>query len=569
MEKDLRLARRFAGAILGPRGIAAVDGRLHGPGARLFREDQRITLAGRATVDGVRPQPGIDLVVAGAALDPVVAATADDHVVAIAAEEFGGAFAGVDEIAARAAGHIVGAIARVDLVALEAAVDEIPARRAVDRVVMVSTIDVERERRADRRGWRGSASFLAVGPDAVEAGTTVDRVDAGAAFDLVGVDVESADRNRIPGVTAVVVAVDDVVAILAVELVAAGVAHDPVHPVAAEDRVFVVTAPDPVVAVAGVDRVHARAAIDEVLPGSGPGAAVVVAVDLVVAGIARERVARIAPERVAAPQPIEEVAVVAPLEPVRGGAADQLVGPLAAEERVHALATGELVVAVAARAPHRRGDVGGEGHHVGLFAGVEPDEVEVARIERSRFEVIGLDDDLPWQGRAVFVDRLLDRELLFAVLDARHHAASPWAHVEHERPDRVARGDRADVHRCIDRPDVGHHLGELGRGRRTADLRPAEEPLIQEVQRLAEERDEPEPRVEAELQVGVERNIEGALKIEDALGALGGQPREFVEMHLAVAVRVPQVGAERAGEGTRDAGGGDRHIQLSRGADRR
>ena len=40
-------------------------------------------------------------------------------------------------------------------------------------------------------------------------------------------------------------------------------------------------------------------------------------------------------------------------------------------------------------------------------------------------------------------------------------------------------------------------------------------------------------------------------------------------MHLAVAVRVPQVRAERAGQGPRDAGGGDRHIQLSRGADRR
>ena len=40
-------------------------------------------------------------------------------------------------------------------------------------------------------------------------------------------------------------------------------------------------------------------------------------------------------------------------------------------------------------------------------------------------------------------------------------------------------------------------------------------------------------------------------------------------MHLAVAVRVPQVGAERAGEGPRDAGGGDRPVEFRRGADRR
>ena len=522
---------------------------MHGPGARLFREDQRIALAGRATVDGVRPQPGIDLVVVGAALDPVVAATAHDHVVAIAAEEFGGAFAGVDEIAARAAGHIVGAIARVDLVALEAAVDEIPAHRAVDRVAMVAAIDVERERRADRRGWRGSAIFLAVGPDAVEAGTTVDRVHSRSALDLVGVDVETTLRGRV----AVVVAVDDVVAIVTEDLIIADVACDPIVAIAAEDRVVALAAPDPVGTIAGKDRVGPQATIDGVLRRTGRDPRVVVAIDRVVASVTVQIVD--------APQAEEEVAVVAPLETIGGDAADESIAARATEEGVHTIAACELVVAVAARAPHRRGDVGGEGHHVGLFAGVEPDEVEVARIERYRFEVIGLDDDLAGHGRAVFIDGLLDRELLFAVLDARHHAAGPWAHVEHERP--LRRQGR------IDRPDVGDQLSEFRIGRRAADLRPAEEPLIEEVQRLAEERDEPEPRVEAELQVGVERNIEGALKIEDALGALGGQPREFVEMHLAVAVRVPQVRAERAGQGPRDAGGGDRHIQLSRGADRR
>ena len=169
------------------------------------------------------------------------------------------------------------------------------------------------------------------------------------------------------------------------------------------------------------------------------------------------------------------------------------------------------------------------------------------------FGVIRLDDDRVGCGVVV------DQELLVAVFGvARVDATGQRARIENERPHGAA---------------VGQHEGrvlarQVRLHRRAGDMVPIDQVRARDVVTVGPERHESERRGNAHLDPRLEEGVERPGKVEDALGAAAEVADEFVEMDLAVAVVVLEVGAEKARDTSADAGRGHDRIEIGAGTDR-
>ena len=394
-----------------------------------------------------------------------------------------------------------------------------------------------------------------MGEENVVARAAVDLVEAEATLEEV--DVVAAGDDVVAGV-----AVDAVRAGVAVERVVSISSGDRVAPRPAVDRVVAYARDDRVVAVAAVDRVVARRALLE--PGIfdselGHVAHLVLAVEVVVAGAAVDRVNAAEAE--------QEVALAATDEVIVAHTADEFVDAVGgglhaagavAVERVGGLSAGELIVAGAATAPDLHVYVGADRDDVVTDAGVEADPVEGRGVELLR-RVVGGDDDPVRYDRAGVVALGRDRKLLRSVLVARHEHAGPRSHVEHER---------SNVGRAVDRSaGLVIHLREHRLRRRAGVRLPVEERDVEEVEAVFEERHEPEGRVEAELEESPEKHVERALEVEHALRAVAEVAQELVEVDSAVAIAVLEVGPECAPEAAVHTGLRDGNVELRPRAD--
>ena len=608
MGEDVGLAGRTLRVLRRPRAIAAVQ-RLDDGAARLGvrrrlgplheRLDEGLEAGRRgAPEDRVGTEAGVDFVVARPTLDPVDARAPLDHVVAIPAEYGSIATRGHDPVAAGAADQEVVAEAAGDLVHLEAAAEAIGALRAHEHVRIGSSLE-ERcvledsgrlrsaptpaghvvHRHADvgyeaHRGENGTeiANLVSrgIGPDVAAEGVEIVPVrsapeEVGSRATLEEVAVATGQRR----LACFLVAPECVVAVIAEELVIALLADERVVALAAENRVVaaagvdVFLAEQPVVAIAAEDRVAVTSAVDRVVAGLSCQVAGILLLELDhVTGLvfAVELVgALVAEDRVSAAEAKHEVVAPATVQFVVAPAAEHAVAAVVAKEVVLPGAARDPVVPLAAMAKHGLRDLGGDRHDVLILASVEPDEIEVLLVERLRLQPPGLDDHEVMAIRVDHrqlrdrIDRLHDLELLRVVLDAVDEG--PGAHVQGETLAPVSGSEEHVLSIEVRGPQLGVAEDDLvpiddARQRRRgvgASLRgPVEEPDVEQVHAGAEERDEAERRVETELQVGGEEGVERALEVEDAFRALVVEPLELVEVHLAIAIGIAEVRADRA-----------------------
>ena len=278
----------------------------------------------------------------------------------------------------------------------------------------------------------------------------------------------------------------------------------------------------------------------------------------------------------------EQVAISAAMQFVDAAAALERVAAPVAEQKVQARAAGDPVVAVAAVAENGHGDRGVDRDHVIAGPTVEPNEVEVLRVELHRLEAAASDDD---EQVAVGVAlRLFCRRV-----DRRHHLEllgvigeaiemGPGAKVERQHLAgallRLQQRHAFEIRRHELWIGLLHVVEEVHHGRqfrRTVGAglrRPIEEPDVEQIHAGAKERDEAEGGAETEIQVGGKERIERALEVEDALRTLVEQPHELVEVDLAVAIGVAEIRADRAPQAASRAGLRDDHVQLGSRADR-
>ena len=600
------------GAAVGGSGsgrIAAMNRRHDRPALPAVVFIVPIADAGGATVDGVGPAAGIDPVVTGAALDPVIEVTiaAVHDVVAITGEDRGRA-GGKNCIAAGTAQQVVVGPAPLDIVALEAAADVIAAERAVDRVIAIATDQHRGEERAaaggvatefgpepggidhqpvagqrrERAGAdvdgrvgrrRGAARRLAVGIDDVVARPAVDVIEAEPPLDQIGIDVNPAAvvgaGAQILDRAQPILAPEEIIAITAVDLV---VAAAPLHDVvtlaridrvvaaAGIDRVVAGAAEDHVAVVATGDRVVARDAAAEAVRGPGEVTRLVVAEQLISAGVPRDRVvAAVAVDDVVGPIPQERVVGTTAQDLVAAGGAGH--APAVAVEGVAARSAGQLVVArtaVARDADPRRNRVGEE-NDVVAQAGIERNLADARRresgpapllvlVDRAVSVEVGLDvvgphDDL------VAVGVVVDLENLVAVGRlAGQHEAGPRPGVEHER--------------------ASHVLGHRRRHRRAGDQFPIEKSGPQQFEAVLPEGDEAdEGHRQAHLDGCLEEGVDRSLQVEDTLRSAAEVREQFVEVHPAVVVQILEVGPQDPLHAPRHPGLGDHHVELRARAD--
>ena len=243
-------------------------------------------VAAGAAVKHVDPGVAVDQVLAGLAPDGVVAvvagelvvaAAAEDKIVAVAPEHGVGAVLGTDGVVAQAAVDAVVALAAPDAVVALVAVDRVVAALAACGVLDVDDVEVLTFARdgdhravaedhvvACRTGVGVAAGGIEIATDQVRAAAAEDDIAARTADDNVAAVGERrvARQHQLVGGDLALVAEDEVVAALAVDVIGTAVAVDDVVLLAADDGVVALATLDDAASGAEDDEIVADAAVD-------------------------------------------------------------------------------------------------------------------------------------------------------------------------------------------------------------------------------------------------------------------------------------------------------------------